>query len=145
MKAIIIIIIIIIILYINTKILWNFSVQTDHRINNNKPDIIMVDKIKKEAIIIDVAIPNDMNIARKRLEKLQNYTDLSVEIKTLWRLSKVDIVPVIIGAAGMIHSHLDQDIDKLRLIENKFSIQHAQKITLLGTAHIVRSFLNIAG
>ena len=81
-----------------------------------------------------------MNIARKRLEKLQNYTDLSVEIKTLWRLSKVDIVPVIIGAAGMIHNHLDQDIDKLRLIENKFSIQHAQKITLLGTAILLEVF-----
>ena len=67
-----------------TNILWNFSFQTDHIIPHNKPDIVVVEKRKKEAINIDVAIPNDHNLGRKRLDKLRAYTDLSVEIKALY-------------------------------------------------------------
>ena len=41
------------------KILWDFSIQTDHEIEYNKPDIIVHDKMKRECIIIDVACPFD--------------------------------------------------------------------------------------
>jgi len=124
----------------HVKILWNFPVQTDHRLQHNKPDIIVVDKRQKYANIIDIAIPNDYRIAQKRLEKLRNYTDLSTEIKTLWRLSKVQITPIIIGAMGCMFKQFDKDIEKLNLETNKFNKFEAQKIALLGTAHIVRSF-----
>ena len=48
-----------------TKILWNFPIQTDHEVINNKPDIIVVDKINKTAILIEVAVPNDCSICNK--------------------------------------------------------------------------------
>ena len=128
----------------HAKILWNFSVQTDHTINHNKPDIIVVDKATNTANIIDVAIPNDYNITRKRLDKIRAYTDLAVEIKTLWNLQKVNIIPVIIGATGTFYKNFEKDIEKLCLKNNKFDMRETQKITLLGTAHIVRSFLQIA-
>ena len=38
---------------------------------NNKPDIIVVDKIKKAANSIEVTVPNDYNICNKRLEKIR--------------------------------------------------------------------------
>ena len=126
------------------KILWNFSVQTDHAIQHNKPDIIVIDKRTKVARIIDIAIPNDNNICRKRFDKIRAYTDLAVEIKTLWGLVKVDIVPIIIGATGTMYNNLEKDIEKLTLERVNFDKFHAQKITLLGTAHIVRGFLQIA-
>jgi len=78
------------------------------------------------------------------MEKLRNYTDLAVEIKSLWNLDRVKIVPIIIGATGIIHKGLNDDVEKLGLNDNKFDMREAQKITLLGTAHIVRSFFNIA-
>lgn len=124
----------------NVKILWNFPIQTDHTIPHNKPDIILINKQTKEANIIDIAIPNDNNIARKRLEKINIYTDLSVEIKTLWNLNKVKITPIIIGALGLIYNELENDINKISLNKNKIDIGELQKITLLGTAHIARSF-----
>lgn len=125
-----------------SKILWNFSIQTDHRINHNKPDIIVLDKVKNVALIIDVAIPNDYNIARKRFEKLRNYTDLAIEIKTLWNLTNVKIIPIIIGATGTFYNDFDKEIQKMD-IEDIFKKTEAQKIVLLGTTHIVRSFLQI--
>ena len=63
----IIIIIIIVIVINNKKILWNFSIQTNHEVIYNKPDMIMVDKIYKTANLIDIAVPNDYNICNKRL------------------------------------------------------------------------------
>ena len=99
----------------STKILWGFSVQTDHTIPHNKPDIVIVDERTNEATIIDVAIPNDHNLAQKRLDKPRPYTDLSVEIKSLWNLTKVTIVPVIIGAMGTFYSHFKTDIENLKL------------------------------
>ena len=128
----------------NAKILWNFSVQTDHAMQHNKPDIIAIDKAKNTAYIIDVAIPNDNNISRKRLDKIRAYTDLAVEVKTLWGLSNVEIVPIIVGATGAIYNGFDKDIKKLNLERVKFDKFQIQKIALLGTAHIVRGFLQIA-
>ena len=104
----------------------------------------MINKNKNEANIIDIAIPNDYNIAQKRLEKIRNYTNLSIEIKTLWKLLKVKITPIIIGAMGTMFKEFNKDIEKLELINNKFDKFEGQKIALLGTAHIVRSFLQIA-
>ncbi|XP_066932175.1 uncharacterized protein [Clytia hemisphaerica] len=128
----------------STKILWDFSIQTDHQIDHNKPDIVFLNKQTKEALIIDIAIPSNYNIPRKRIEKIRNYTDLAVELKTLWNLNKVKIVPIIIGATGVIHKGLSDDIGNLGLTQNKFNISEAQKITLLGTAHVVRSFFTLA-
>ena len=43
----------------STKILWYFLIQTDHKVINNKTDIIAVDKINKAANLIEVFVPND--------------------------------------------------------------------------------------
>ena len=125
------------------KILWNFSVQTDHDVINNKTDITVVDKVNKRANLIEVAVPNDYNICNKRLPKIQAYKNLSGKIKTLWNLNKVQITPVIVDATGTFFKKIDDDISKLGLMNHKFREEEAQKIALLGTAHIVRSFLQI--
>ena len=125
------------------NILWNFSIQTDHEVINNKPDIIVVDKINKTVSLIEVAVPNDYNICNKPLQKIRAYTNLSGEIKTLWNLNKVQIIPVIVGAMRTFNKKIDDDISKLGLTNHKFRVEEAQKIALLGAAHIVRGFLQI--
>ena len=126
-----------------TKILWNFSIQTDHEMINNKPDIIVVDKINKTANLIEVSIPNDYNICNKRLQKIRACTNLSGENKAVWNFNKVQKTLVIVGAVGTFYKKFDDDISKLGLMNHKFRVEEAQKIALLGTAHIVRSFLQI--
>ena len=126
-----------------TKILWNFSIQTDHEMINNKPDIIVVDKINKTSNLIEVSIPNDYNICNKRLQKIRACTNLSGENKAVWNFNKVQKTPVIVGAVGTFYKKFDDDISKLGLMNHKFRVEEAQKIALLGNAHIVRSFLQI--
>ena len=102
---------------------------------HNKPDIIAIDKAQNTAYIIYVAIPNDNNISRKRLDKIRAYTDLAVEVKTLWGLSNVEIVPIFFGATGTIYNGFDKNIKKLNLERVKFDKFQTQKIAFLGTAH----------
>ena len=122
---------------VNAKMLWNFSIQTDHHIAHNKPDILIHDKKENNLLIIDIAIPSDYNVVAKRAEKLRNYTDLAIELKSIWNVSKVVIFPFIIGATGVIHNQFDRDIRNLPI---KIRIEEYQKIALLGTANITRSF-----
>ena len=123
------------------KLLWDYSIQTDHKIDHNKPDILILDKMNKSLKIIDVAIPTDKNIANKRAEKIQKYTNLAVELKELWHLKSVSIIPIIISATGLIHNKFKEDINKIGV---KLDVREMQKITLLGTAGITRSFFTVA-
>ena len=77
---------------------------------NNKPDIIVVDKINKTANLTEVAVSNDYNICNKRLQKIRAYANLSGGIKTLWNLNKVQITLVIVGAIGTFYKKFDDDI-----------------------------------
>lgn len=103
----------------------------------------MVGKINKTANLIDVAAPNNCNIYNKRLQKIRAYTNMSGEIKILWNLSKVQISLIIIGAMRMFLGKFDDGISKLGLMNRKFRVEEAQNISLLGAAHIIRSFLQI--
>ena len=43
------------------KILWDFNIQTDKVIEHKRPDIVCINKQKRECQIIDFAIPGDQN------------------------------------------------------------------------------------
>jgi len=53
----------------NMKLLWDFTVQADRHLPQNRPDIIFVDLTKKPAFLIDIATPEDRQLSRKINEK----------------------------------------------------------------------------
>ena len=59
-------------------------IQCDREIHHRKPDIVLVDKVNNECMIIDVACPGDHNLVKKKFEKLNNYSELRVEVARLW-------------------------------------------------------------
>ena len=119
------------------KILWDFPIQTDKEIIHNRPDIIVINKLNKTAQIIDIAIPSDYNVVRKRNEKITKYIDLSIELKRMWKLEKISIIPVIIGATGTVYRSIKSEID---LIPGYIKIETIQRIAILGTSYIWRRF-----
>ena len=121
------------------KILWDFSIQTDKEIRANRPDIIFVDKREQTVMFIDVTIPNDHNIIEKKLEKIEKYTDLGIEIKELWNMQRVDIVPIVIGCTGVVDYSVVRYLGKIPAEINVFELQ---KIVLLNTCYIVGRFLS---
>ena len=54
------------------KILWDFQIQTGKLVMANQSDTVVVDKLQKKAVVIDVAVPSDSNIKKKEDKKLEN-------------------------------------------------------------------------
>ena len=59
------------------KILWDFWIQTDSRLQHNTPDIEVIEQ--RNVCIIDIAILGDARVENKELEKLTKYRDLAIE------------------------------------------------------------------
>ena len=51
----------------NFKILWDFTVQCDRKIEARGADIVFIDKKEREVVIIDVAIPGDDGVKDREL------------------------------------------------------------------------------
>ena len=84
------------------KLLWDFNIQTDHRIHARRPDLVVINNKKKRICkIVDFAVPADPRINLKEWEKKYKYLYLARELKKLGNM-KVTIVPIVIGALGTI-------------------------------------------
>ena len=124
----------------NVTILWDFPIQTDKTIKANRPDIIIKDKNEKTCLMLDVSIPSDKNTSLKIYEKISKYKDLEIELEKTWKL-KTKTIPIIIGALGVINISTEKYLKQLPIPIN---INELQKITLLGTATILRKALSLS-
>ena len=66
----------------NYKILWEFSIQTDHVIEAQRPDLVAVDK-ERSCKIIDFAVSGDIMIEEKEKHKIEKYQDLRRELQKI--------------------------------------------------------------
>ena len=123
----------------DVTILWDMPIHTDRKITANRPDIVIKDHKTKTCKFIDMAVPSDRNTFVKVTEKLSKYKDLEIETSRMWGM-RTETIPVIIGALGAIKKGLEAYLGR---IPGQLSISELQKITLLGTAHILRRVLSI--
>ena len=100
--------------------------------------IIIITIIIIMIIIIIVAIPGDNRVGAKEKEKIEKYDNLKWEVKKMWSMKKVEIVPVVIGALGAVSKNFELYIEKLGI---QIKTEHLQKTALLGTARILRRTL----
>ena len=56
--------------------------------------------------LIDIAVPRGKRIELKEQEKIDNYSKLRREVKKIWNLSQVVVVPVVIRALGLTSKRL---------------------------------------
>ena len=113
--------------------------MTDRCITANCPDLILVLKQCRYALLIDFAYPADYNIKRKRTEKVTKYHDLVLEIQRLWNV-KAEVVPVVIRALGAVTPEFSKWLKKLPI---KLQPDFLQECVLLNTAGILCRTLNI--
>ena len=120
-----------------TKIQYN--IQCDYIIEARRTDIVVVDKVKKETIIIDVAIPGDTKVCDKEREKIRKYSLLEDEIVRLWQMKKVVVIPIVVEALGTITTKFEKYIESLGI---EIRTEHVQKSALLETATMIRKELS---
>ena len=87
-----------------------------------------MEKNTNKCLIIDIACPADYNLILKRNEKLDNYSELRLEI------------PIIIGVLGSIPIDLECNLKKLDI---SYNVETLQKSVLLRTANILRKVISI--
>ena len=120
------------------KLLWDFfKIQTDNKVEQNKHDIVNVEEIKRKYLIIDVARPFDTRVKGKEKEEIENYQELKREFKSIWKLRRVTVVPVIIGALGTVSKDIEKWLAEIGVTCRLEALQRAR--LLLGTAKILRS------
>ena len=121
------------------KLLWDFNIQTDRKIEHRRPDIVVVDKQVNKCFIVDVANPGDQNLIKKKFEKLDNYAELRLEIARIWNKETI-IIPVIIGALGSTPKDLHFYLKQLGI---PYELNTLQQSVVLGTANIIRKVLSM--
>ena len=122
------------------KVLWDFNVQCDRMVEARRSDIIFVDKQAREAKIIDIAIPGDARVKDKELEKIEKYQLLREEIGKMWRLKKVTVVPIVIGALEAVSDMFEKYMGKLAVT---IRLEVIQKTALMGKAGLLRRVLSL--
>ena len=71
-----------------------------------RPDIVIVNKMEKTAVITDFAILGDQRIIGKEKEKIEKYQNLKREILRLWILKKIDVIPAVLNVLESIQRTL---------------------------------------
>ena len=103
-----------------------------------KPDIVIWNKKEKTALIIDVAVPNDYGLNRAEREKITKYQDLKNDLKQTWSLKEISIIPVVVGATGLVKKTLKT---YLNTIPGKPSCYEIQIAAIKGTTSILKRAL----
>lgn len=141
------------------KLYWNQPIQTQSIIRHNKPDIVVFDKPKKAATIIEVAVSWFTGIEKQKEIKRSRYcvngnwepaTNLPYERgDSLYsdlssRGWKVTFVPIVIGTNGEILSCLKEDLMKIDGFDQyatKDCLERMQRSVVLGTSRIIQNHL----
>ena len=113
---------------VNHRLIWDMNIQCDNIIVERRPDIVIVNKMGKTAIIIDVAIPGDKGIMTRKRRRLKSIR-ASKEIQRLWKLKKIDVIPVVLGALGSVTKNFEKYVDKIGI---KVDLHTVQKNHIIG-------------
>ena len=105
---------------------------------DRKPDIVVVDKVKKQTMSIDVVVPGDTRVCDKERQKIEKYSLLKDEIGRLWQMKKVVVIPIVVGALGTITTKFEKYIESLGI---EIRTEYIQKSALLGPTRIIRKVL----
>ena len=122
---------------------WDMHVHTVPQVKNNKPDIVLWDKLKKTCHIIDVCVPLDQNVHVQEKTKIDTYTPLSVNLRRLYSDYTYDIVPIVMGATGLITDSLLKYLSTI--LEHPKTVHSVaammQRKVLIGSMRVLKSAL----
>ena len=65
------------------KILWDFTIETNHVTESRRPDIVIIDNTKIECKITDFACPFDSRIEERKKDNMKDYNELKRELKKI--------------------------------------------------------------
>ena len=121
-------------------IFYDKPIPTGRFIENKaiKPDIVIRNIKNKSALVIDISVPNDFGINRAEREKITKYQDLKHALKDEWELEEIEVIPIIIGATGLMKDNLQKYLDSIPGQPKKYECQVS---AIRGTVSILKRCL----
>lgn len=118
---------------------WNAKVQSIEYTDHNKPDMLIIDKKKKEVIITEMSCPWDKNINRKTEEKNNKYQVIRQELREQYQGYKIKQANIVIGALGTI-TELENELEKISKRAKSLSYK-IQRVVITLSISIIDKFL----
>ena len=125
------------------EVWWDTKVKTLTKCPHDKPDIVLWNITEKKCHVIDICICLDVNIEKNIKLKKDNYLQLIAELKRLYDEYTFEIVPIVLGATGLVTSHLSDALKRIGVKNIPEVTKQCQKGALLGTLKIVKSFMKM--
>ena len=119
-----------------TKILWDFGLFTNIRVQSNRPDIVVFLKNCHCIMFVSISCPADINVFDNEGEKVSKYQPLARENTSCYN-QPVDIIPIVFGHTGIVSCRQKNYSKKLPCYSDSL-FQQLQQAVLLGTISILR-------
>ena len=120
------------------EIWWDRSVETTRKLEHNRPDITMLDRVAQRWTFVDFSVPLDKNMSKED-EKISNYSPLVKEITKLNRVS-AKVVPLVVGCLGVVSCRLEQYLKELGIPDVLGGMQTS---AVVGTTQILQKILGL--
>ena len=105
-----------------------------------RPDVVVVDRKEKLWTIVEFSVPLDHNIVKKQFWKVEKYQGLAAHFRKIHHGIRTKIIPVVVGAFGMIPERLPGYLKDLGIPD---VVGGLQKTALLGTQRILKNVLSL--
>ena len=92
---------------------------------------------------MDVDVQLDANTNRNYNQKNDNYVLLLTELKNLYPRYTFEILPIALGASGLIKTELVINLQKLKIKNLEETADRCQRMALIGTMKNVKSVMNM--
>ena len=99
----------------------------------------MWNRKEKSAQIIEVTVPSDFGLNRAEREKNNKYQDLKNDMRRTYGLSEIELIPVVIGATGLVKNNLK---GHLQAIIGQPNPEEVQLAAIKGTIRILKRALS---
>ena len=97
--------------------LFGTTSQSSFLASATRPDITIIDTLKKEVFIVEISVPFDGHIDRCYVEKFDKYMPLANEINNMGFYCR--IVIIIIGSLGSVHNRVVPGFKLIGILPNR--------------------------
>ena len=113
------------------EVWWDTRIKTLQKIQHNRPDIVVYKIKEKSCFIIGVSIGLDVNVDKNYELKHSSCLPLAAELKCLYEHYKFEVVPIVVGATGLVTNTLAKSLEKLGVNDIKGTIRYCQKKSII--------------
>ena len=120
-------------------------VKTAPPVRHNKPDLVVWRKKDKTCFVIDVCVPLDQNIQQNEKLRQDRYVALTVGLKRLYPEYTYTVVPIVLGATGLVTNSLVKNLQTLGFNDGEMTelVRKMQTKALVGSMRIVKSAMSL--